>query len=110
MAMSCENLSPAPDLTICPKHYCFHWLEKGDFIARGFHANLEEASQHMEEVLEDGCGCSLGICLRDERLQSIKGAKDNLSIRDWYEPCEPALDKNGLPHDYFILPKLPKNS
>jgi hypothetical protein len=97
---------PAPNPILCPKHYCFHWLEKGDFIARGFHANLEEASQHMEEVMEDGCGCSFGICLRDERFRSMEG----INRRDWYEPCEPALDKNGLPRDYFIVPKLPKNN
>jgi hypothetical protein len=97
---------PPPDYTVCPKHYCFHWLEKGDFIARGFHANLKKASKHMEEVMEDGCGCSLSMCLRDERL----GGMDVRNYKDWYEPCEPRLDKDGLPHDYFIVPKLPKNS
>jgi hypothetical protein len=95
-----------PDYTVCPKHYCFHWLEKGGHIARGFHENLEAASLHSEEMLESGCVNSLGLCLRDERLQSIKGAINNQFGKDWYEPCEPALDKDGLPHNFFIAPKI----
>jgi hypothetical protein len=101
--MQKDNNLPQPDYTICPKHYCFQWLIKGGHIARGFHSSLEEASLHWEEILESGCGSSFGICLRDERFQGIEG----LSTKDWYEPCEPALDADGLPHDYFIAPKQP---
>lgn len=40
-----------------------------------------------------GCSCSFGLCTR---LDPIAGD------HDWYEPCEPALDRDGLPWFYFI--------
>jgi hypothetical protein len=26
-------------------------------------------------------------------------------LKDYYEPCEPALEKDALPHMYFVAPK-----
>ena len=103
--MKQDNILPQPDNTICPKHYCFHWLEKGSYIARGLHSSLEEAFNYMEEALESGCVNSFGFCRRDERIQNFKKSQPYQRCKDWYEPCEPALDKDGLPHDYFIAPK-----
>jgi hypothetical protein len=104
--MKKENILPQPDYTICPKHYCFHWLEKGDYIAKGLHNNLKVSSNHFEKVIEGGCGNSFGLCLRDEQLKVIKIANDDPWIRDRYEPCEPALNAAGLPHNYFLASKL----
>jgi hypothetical protein len=42
---------------------------------------------------EGGCSCTFGICRR------LPGAK---SERDHYEPCEPELDADSLPHGYFM--------
>ena len=68
----------------CPKHLCFHWLEKGNRFAPGFYKNLDEALSHAEVVEESGCGCSFGVCVRINRLEEN---------RDWFEPCEPELEK-----------------
>jgi hypothetical protein len=92
---------PQPDYTLCPKHHCFHWLEKGSLIARHVQVNLDEVSTHWEKVKKSGCGCSFGNCVREGRFKDL----DTRYFRDWYEPCEPSLEKEGVPHDYFINPK-----
>ena len=40
-----------------------------------------------------GCSCSSGLCTR---LEPVAGN------RDWYEPFEPELERDGLPWFYFI--------
>lgn len=46
----------------------------------------------LKPIEQESCGCEFGICIRI----------NNNGDADWYEPCEPALEKDGLPHDYFI--------
>ena len=45
------------------------------------------------ELEQGGCSCTFGVCTR---LDPLAGD------RDWYEPCEPALERDGLPWFYFI--------
>jgi hypothetical protein len=104
--MKSKHVLPKPDFTKCPKVFCFHWLEQGDLIAQGFYPNVEEANNDMEEVLVERCGWRYGVCLRDPNLQQAEPGQIDPSYKDWYEPCEPRLDKSGLPHDYFIKPKI----
>lgn len=82
-----------PPQYICPQEFCFHWRAEGDFFASGLHENLEEALKEMKPIEKSQCGCSFGKCIRD---------KNYAGDRDWYEPCEPALDERGLPWFYFI--------
>lgn len=42
---------------------------------------------------DNKCDEAFGVCMR---------AEPGKSDRDWYEPCEPELDKYGLPWYYFI--------
>jgi len=44
--------------------------------------------------LENKCRKSFGKCRR---------STVNLNDKDLYEPCEPELEKNGLPWFYFIV-------
>ncbi|MBY0013428.1 hypothetical protein H7K49_23385 [Paenibacillus typhae] len=44
-------------------------------------------------ALKGHCGCSFGICIRESSDSSHK---------DWYEPNEPELEKDGLPTDHFF--------
>lgn len=39
------------------------------------------------------CSETFGPCLRLDM---------NENYQDWYEPCEPELEKDGLPWNYFI--------
>ena len=100
--MKNEDYPPQPDLTICPKHFCFFWNEEGDYVAKGLHKNVEEAMGKMIRVTRNHCGFSYGQCVRNEDLRGDK---------DYYEPCEPRLEKAGLPDFYFNNPewhKLPE--
>ncbi len=67
-----------------------------ELICTRFYDDIDEALQHAEPVTEAGCGCSFGVCIRDENK---KGEKD------WYEPCEPELESQGLPWFYFCDPQ-----
>jgi hypothetical protein len=42
---------------------------------------------------ENKCRETFGVCRR---------SGPNSSNNDWYEPCEPELEKQGLPWFYFI--------
>lgn len=43
---------------------------------------------------KDGyCGCAFGDCIR---------TKNKSTNKDWYEPNEPELERNGLPLDYYL--------
>lgn len=44
--------------------------------------------EHAQPILQSGCGCNFGTCVRNERE---KGEKD------WYEPVEPELEREGFP-------------
>lgn len=79
----------------CPKHFCFHWIEKGDKRLPFQFNNIEEALNYINDAKPQSseyCGCIFGNCNRI----------DSSSNTDWYEPNEPALEKAGLPEDSFI--------
>ena len=77
----------------CPKEYCFHWRVEGAYISPGLHKSLESALDKGKLVSESFCGCSFGICLRNELKKGTI---------DWYEPHESNLEKFRLPWFYFI--------
>jgi hypothetical protein len=74
-----------PPGSICPKRYCLCWIDKGDL-----HRTPEGTFVASEQ---ERCGCLFGKCTR---LYPEDGDAD------WYEPCEPYLEKDGLPWFYFI--------
>lgn len=90
-----------PDLTVCPKHFCFFWHEKGDWVAKGIYANVEEAMGNMVKVDKSQCGFHYGCCTREKQ---VEGAKD------YYEPCEPALAQVDLPAFFFNNPAWNKSA
>jgi hypothetical protein len=60
------------------------------------YASLKEAFKHRDDWVEfpqGGCCCTFGKCTR---LDPVEGD------HDWYEPCEPALERDGLPWFYFL--------
>ncbi len=60
------------------------------------YSSVEEALANSGSLVKfphGGCSCSFGICTR---LDPVAGD------RDWYEPCEPKLERDGLPWFYFI--------
>ena len=77
---------------LCPKKYCFFFVEHNDYHASGLYENLEAALFNLQLSEKSSCDCSFGRCTR------IYSNGD----RDWYEPCEPTLDQDNLPYDYFI--------
>jgi hypothetical protein len=79
----------------CPKEYCFLWREEGNQIARGVYMNLEDAFKNLELVEQSHCGCSFGICKRNEEFRDSNAS-------DYYEPNDVQLGKNGLPWFYFV--------
>jgi hypothetical protein len=103
-----------PPSNICPERYCFFWMAPGDRadISGGPYSSLEEALREatLTPFPEGGCSCRFGICTR---LSAATGRQVHRpppsrqhfpveNIRDWYEPCEPALERDGLPDDYFV--------
>lgn len=82
-----------PDPLICPKRYCFHWLESGTTFAPGLFENLGAALASATGINEGQCGCSFGVCRR------VDSAPAN---RDWYEPHEPNLEMAELSWFFFI--------
>ena len=91
--MKILNPQKKPSENICPKKYCFEWIDEGDSIANGIYNGLDDALSNLKPVLRSGCGCTFGKCIRADKKNGD---------RDWYEPCEPALKKDGLPWFYFI--------
>jgi hypothetical protein len=87
-----------PPVEVCPGKYCFHWVEPGgaaDMTGR-LHGSFEEALARRDEWTafpQGGCACKFGVCTR---LDPVTGDYD------WYEPHEPALERDGLPWFYFI--------
>ncbi|HVK16522.1 MAG TPA: hypothetical protein VM533_06205 [Fimbriiglobus sp.] len=58
--------------------------------------SFDEAIVRCDDWVEfprGGCACGFGVCTR---LDPVAGD------HDWYEPCEPALERDGLPWFYFI--------
>jgi len=84
-----------PDLSICPQHFCFFWDAEGDLKASGFYKSPEEASKNFVKITKSQCGFQYGCCSRNKAENGTK---------DFYEPCEPALKKAGLPDFYFSPP------
>lgn len=86
-----------PPADVCPGKYCFQWVSPGgaaNMSGRSYRS-LQEALNRRDDFVEfpqGGCSCSFGLCTR---LDPIAGD------RDWYEPCEPELERDGLPWFYF---------
>ncbi len=87
-----------PPAEVCPGRYCFQWIPPGgaaDMSGRKY-GSFEEAiarREGWEQFPQGGCSCAFGLCTR---LDPVAGDCD------WYEPCEPALERDGLPWFYFI--------
>ena len=104
--------SKGPPSNVCPERYCFFWLEPGgsaDISARVY-SSLDEALNEgvFTPFPEGGCRCRFGVCTRLRGATGQRVHQPGLrrpvparDVRDWYEPCEPALERDGLPHDYF---------
>jgi hypothetical protein len=68
---------------------------KADMSGREY-SSPEEALARFDEWVEfpeGGCSCTFGRCTRQDPVGGD---------RDWYEPNEPALERDGLPWFYFI--------
>lgn len=87
-----------PPADVCPGKYCFQWVPPGgaaDMSGR-YYRSLQKALDRSDDFVEfprGGCSCSFGVCTR---LDPVAGDQD------WYEPCEPELERDGLPWFYFI--------
>lgn len=91
-----KHIKPPSDF--CPGRYCLFWVPPGgsaDMSRRTYKSLKEALSKHDGWVKfpNGGCGCSFGSCTR---LDPIAGD------HDWYEACEPALERDNLPWFYFI--------
>lgn len=86
-----------PPADVCPQGYCFFWMPAGGRadISRRLYDSVEDALAHGDwvEFPEGGCNCRWGVC---RRFDPVGGD------RDWYEPCEPHLERDGLPWFYFV--------
>lgn len=91
-----QDPSHIPPRLECPQRFCFFWVPRGGWkdVSGRVYKSLEEALRDGTWVTyeEGACGCSFGVCSR---------SGEPGEARDWYEPCEPELDRAGLPHDYF---------
>ncbi|PGZ86724.1 hypothetical protein [Bacillus sp. AFS029533] len=79
----------------CPKKYCFHWVGEGDIHLPFVFSDIKKAmkiTNKAKSAKEGYCGCSFGSCIRKS---------NNLTHKDWYEPNEPEIEKDGLPLDHF---------
>jgi hypothetical protein len=91
------ELRVRPPSNVCPEHYCFHWAGAGDRTSQPGRTcvSREEALRELRtwKVWEvGGCACSFGPCRRINSAAEV----------DYYEPCEPRLEQDGLPRFYFI--------
>lgn len=87
-----------PPVDVCPEQYSFHWVPPGGLadMSGRLHNSIEEALARRDswvEVPDGGCVCRFGVCTR---LDPVAGD------HDWYETCEPELERDGLPWFYFI--------
>ena len=87
-----------PPADFCPGKYCFHWVPSGgakDLTGRTYSSFQEAITRRADwsEFPQGGCGCGFGICTR---MNPVTGD------HDWYEPNEPAMERDGLPWFYFI--------
>lgn len=87
-----------PPADFCPGRYCFLWVPPGgaaDLSGRTYSSFQEAITRRADwtEFPQGGCGCRFGVCTR---LDPVAGD------HDWYEPFEPALERDGLPWFYFI--------
>ncbi|TYP79851.1 hypothetical protein [Paenibacillus methanolicus] len=80
----------------CPEQFCFHWVERGDkhvpLLLPELEVDLDYANR-SKAAYRAYCGSPFGICSR------IDGSDGN---RDWYEPCEPLLQRWGVKDDHFM--------
>lgn len=83
----------------CPRNFCFFWLGKGDMIPGETSESSDGVSNNYKKINKGRCAENLGPCSRNSRFK--KGSIDRNAI-DWYEPCEPYLDRERLAHDYFM--------
>lgn len=97
------DASSLPDASRCPGVYCFAYAHAGDIVSADpgqMFDSLEEAVTHLQNegvrVSRDHCACSLGPCRR---------WTGNESDADYYEPCEPRLERDGLPDLFFYIPR-----
>lgn len=63
---------------VCPEKYCFFWHDN----------KCDEAYKSFDNSYD---------CIRKSPCQTTS--------RDWYEPCEPELDRDGLSHESFVVIK-----
>ncbi len=87
-----------PPADFCPGRYCFQWVPPGgaaDMSGRTYRSFREAIARRdgWVDFPQGGCGCGVGLCTR---LDPVDGDSD------WYEPCELALERDGLPWFYFI--------
>jgi hypothetical protein len=98
-----DNWIPSvkPPADVCPEQFCFHWVLAGEAATPPWkeYNSLEEAFAELRTFKEAGCMLGPGKCSRNKAAPGET---------DWYEPCEPALEKAGFPWFYFIpcAPKL----
>lgn len=78
--------APITPKKLCPQKKCFFWLEKGDQYASGIFQSLDAAIDRLQTATESRCECSLGICIRDERLPLSE--KDPKVYKDFFEPMD----------------------
>jgi len=84
-----------PDPKGCGKRYCFFWVEVGDRLTDGTtFRSLEEAHATLGPP-EEQARCPLPWGGMPACSRSGEGE------HDMYERCEPALQKAGLPLNYF---------
>ena len=97
------NPCEKPPADVCPREYCFNWLEGGSLFAPGLYANFAGATRHPRPVLAGSCGWTLGVCVRRDPV---------CGDHDYYEPDGSRLAREGLPWFYFhpneelLIPKL----
>ena len=82
-----------PDALMCPKKFCFLWVEPGAAFAPGLYNSVEAGLASATTVEQGRCGCSFGTCARSD---------PTAANQDWYEPHEPHLAAAGLPWFFFI--------
>jgi hypothetical protein len=97
--------SQKPDLSICPKQYCFNWAPpkgKADLSGKVYDSFEEAitASQSGVTFLHGGCAATFGPCRR---------GTNNSTDRDFYEPFESILRRNNLPELFFCNPEFLDN-
>jgi hypothetical protein len=91
-----EKIDPAkrPDPRRCPERCCFNWVEQGDSFAPGFFPDLKSALSNVRRAEVGHCGLvGFASCCR---LPESPGDVD------LYEPCEPELERAGLPWFFFV--------